>query len=74
MAKAKHEYLIREGMEFIRQYYGKNYRLLVVKHHGILQFKVEDMIFATLTAAARYVCRDDTRSISGPVFWGIKRT
>lgn len=70
--KKQKTYRLREGMVFEKQYYGNAVRLLVVKHHGELQFKVADQIFPTLTAAARHVCGDETRQISGPVFWGIK--
>ena len=55
---------------FEKLYYGKQTRLLVVRHQGALQFKTEDKIFATLTAAARHVIGDETRQISGPAFWG----
>jgi hypothetical protein len=64
--------LLREGLVLEKTYYGKKFRLLVVKHHGELQFKVSDRIFSTLTAAARHVVGDDTRQISGPIFWGTK--
>jgi hypothetical protein len=70
--KKQKSYQIREGMIFEKQYYGKSLRLLVVKHHGELQFKVADQIFPTLTAAARHVCGDETRQISGPLFWGVQ--
>ena len=63
---------LREGAIFEKMYYGKTVRLLVVKHHDKIQFKVCDQIFPTLTAAARHVIGDETRQISGPVFWGIK--
>jgi len=69
--KTKSSYQLREGMIFQKEYYGNVFRLLVVRHHEKLQFKVADKIFPSLTAAAKYVCRDDTRSISGPLFWGV---
>jgi hypothetical protein len=65
-------YHLREGMVFEKIYYGKTLRLLIVRNHGELQFKVDDQIFPTLTAAARHVCGDATRQISGPLFWGIQ--
>jgi hypothetical protein len=71
-SKTQKSYHLREGMIFEKRYYGNVVRLLVVKHHGGLQFKVADQIFPTLTAAARHVCGDETRQISGPIFWGVK--
>jgi hypothetical protein len=71
-SKQKKSYTLRQGMIFEKVYYGNTLRLLVVEHHGVLQFKVADEIFPTLTAAARHVCGDATRQISGPLFWGVK--
>lgn len=70
--KKQKSYRLREGMVFEKQYYGNAVRLLVVKHHGTLHFKIADKIFPSLTAAARYVCGDETRQISGPLFWGVQ--
>ena len=70
--KIQNKYLLREGMVFEKQYYSSSVRLLVVKHHGELQFKLSGKIFPTLTAAARHVVGDETRQISGPLFWGVK--
>ena len=55
-----------------KSFYGRKLRLLVVRNDGELQFKVDERIFPSLTAAARHVCGDATRQISGPVFWGIR--
>jgi hypothetical protein len=74
MKKQKKTYNIQEGMIFNKDYYGKSHRLLVVNNDGVLQFKVDNQIFPTLTAAARHVCGDATRQISGPIFWGIQST
>jgi hypothetical protein len=70
--KRQNRYSLREGMVFEKQYYGSSVKLFVVRHNDELQFKVVDKIFPTLTAAARHVIGDETRQISGPVFWGIK--
>lgn len=69
--KKRNSYQLREGMVFEKAFYGNAVRLLVVKYQGELQFKIDDKIFPSLTAAARHVCRDETRQISGPLFWGI---
>lgn len=70
--KKQNPYRLREGMIFEKIFYGKVIRLLVVFHNGEFQFKVADKIFPSLTAAARHVCGDETRQISGPLFWGVK--
>lgn len=70
MAPKKHPYSLKAGMIFEKTFYGKKYRLLIVKNNGTLQFKTEDRLFGSLTAAARHVIRDETRQVSGPAFWG----
>lgn len=52
-----------------KEFYGRTYRLLVIKDGEVFRFKVNERIFDSLTAAARHVCRDETRAISGPQFW-----
>ncbi|MFT6239577.1 MAG: hypothetical protein ACJAQT_001657 [Akkermansiaceae bacterium] len=66
-------YQLDEGTVIEREFYGKTYRLLVVKNHHGLQFKVEDRVFSSLTAAARHVVGDPDRQISGPRFWGLTK-
>jgi hypothetical protein len=66
---AKKQYALRNGMILKKQLCGRTYRLLVVKDGRDFRFKIDDRIFGSLTAAARYVCRDETRQISGPQFW-----
>lgn len=65
----KKNYALRDGMILEKEFYGRVYRLLVIKEGGGFLFKIDDRIFTSLTAAARHVCRDDTRTISGPNFW-----
>jgi hypothetical protein len=55
-----------------KTYYGKKLQLLVVRNDGEIQFKYDDRIFSTLTAAARHVRGDPTCQISGPLFWGVR--
>lgn len=65
----KKNYALRDGMVLEKEFYGRTHRLLVIKEGDEFLFKIDDRIFASLTAAARHVCRDDTRTISGPQFW-----
>lgn len=65
----KKNYALRDGMILEKEFYGRVYRLLVVKDGDVFVFRVDDRIFTSLTAAARHVCRDETRTISGPQFW-----
>ena len=65
-------YHLYEGMIIDKCYYGKKIELIVVRFKGEIQFKIDKQIFPTLTAAARYVCGDPTRQISGPLFWGVR--
>jgi hypothetical protein len=50
-------------------YHGRVYRLLVIRQGDSLKFKIDEHVFASLTAAAKYVCRDKNRALSGPLFW-----
>jgi hypothetical protein len=70
MAKHK-KYKFREGMVLERKYYGRDYKLLVVKDGEGFQFKLADQTFYTLTAAAKHLVGQD-QQISGPAFWGAK--
>ena len=54
-----------------REFYGQLYRLVVIKEKDVFKFKLGDQVFPSLTAAAKHVCRDDTRTISGPLFWRV---
>ena len=67
--KKRKEYALREGMILEKVFYGRVYRLLVIRQEDGLKFKIDEHVFSSLTAAARYVCRDETRTISGPQFW-----
>jgi hypothetical protein len=71
MAKVFNSYNLKEGMEFSKDFYGKIYKLRVVMVAGKIQYRVGDQMFSSSTAAARHVCGDETRSMSGPLFWGI---
>jgi hypothetical protein len=53
-----------------REFYGRMRRLRVIQDGESLKFRVDDRLFNSLTAAARYVVRDETRQINGPEFWG----
>ena len=68
-AKNKRLYALRDGMILEKEFYGRTYRLLIIKNGKEFRFKVNELIFDSLTAAARHVIRDDTRAISGPQFW-----
>jgi hypothetical protein len=67
--KKRKQYVLREGMVLEKVYHKRVYRLLVIRQGEGLKFKIDEHVFASLTAAAKYVCRDDNRSISGPLFW-----
>jgi hypothetical protein len=67
--KAKNKYALKVGMVLERDFYGRRNRLEVIAEGGLMKFKIDNRIFTSLTQAARYVCGDDTRSISGPQFW-----
>ena len=54
-----------------RTFYGRVYKLAVVKSKEGLQFQLDENVFDSLTAAARHVLRDEMRPISGPQFWGL---
>jgi hypothetical protein len=69
MSGKKQRYALRDGMVLEKEFYGRKYRLLVIKDGRSFRFKVGERIFDSLTAAARYVCGDETRAISGPLFW-----
>lgn len=69
--KKKHDYGLRAGMVIERTFYGRVYKLAVIEGAEELQFKIDAHVFDSLTAAARHVLRDETRTISGPQFWGI---
>lgn len=61
---------MHEGMVLEREFYGRLRKLHVVRDDNVLKFKIDDKLFPSLTAAARYVVRDETRQINGPEFWG----
>jgi len=67
--KTKIKYALRAGLVLHREYYGRLHILKVIDENGILKFKLNDLIFDSLTQAARHVCGDETRAISGPEFW-----
>jgi len=67
--KTKHTYALHAGMVLEREFYGRVHRLEVINKNGTLEFKLGDQVFASLTAAAKHVCGDETRTISGPQFW-----
>jgi len=69
--KKKNNYLLEEGMVFEKQHYGKKVRLCVIKTNGVMQFSIDGKLFRTLTAAAKHVCGDETRQMSGPLFWNV---
>lgn len=68
--KNRKNYALRDGMVLEREFYGRLRKLHVVRDDNVLKFKVDDQLFPSLTAAARYVVRDETRQINGPEFWG----
>ena len=67
--KRKTKYALYAGMVLQREFYGRQNSLKVVDESGCLKFKLNDLMFESLTQAARHVCGDETRSISGPQFW-----
>ena len=67
--KTKNNYALHAGMVLEREFYGQLHRLEVVNGDGCLQFKLGNEVFTSLTQAARHVCGDETRAISGPQFW-----
>ena len=68
--KNRKNYALHEGMVRQREFYGRLRKLHVVSDNNVLKFKIDDKLFLSLTAAARYVVRDETRQINGPEFWG----
>jgi hypothetical protein len=71
--KKRKEYAIHEGMVLEKVYHGLVYRLLVIRQGDSLKFKIDEHIFSSLTAAAKYVCHGASRTISGPQFWRAPR-
>lgn len=69
MPKKIIEYKLRNGMKLKRTFIGRNYELLVVSDGDRLTFKLGNEEFKSLTAAARFVCRNPSLQISGPRFW-----
>ena len=69
--KQRNVYLLEDGMVFEKTHYGRKVRLCVARNHDVLEFKIDGKRFQTLTAAARYVCGDETRQLSGPLFWNV---
>src|SRR5580658_1236201 len=66
----KHKtYALHDGMVLQREFYGRLRKLLVVGDGNAFKFKIDDRMFESLTAAARYVVGDETRQINGPLFW-----
>lgn len=68
--KNRKSYAIHDGMVLEREFYGRKRQLRVIQDGESLKFRVDDRLFNSLTAAARYVVRDETRQINGPEFWG----
>ena len=68
--KNRKNYVLHDGMVLEREFYGRLRKLSVVHDGKELKFKIDDKLFGSLTAAARYVVRDETRQINGPEFWG----
>lgn len=68
--KQRKNYALRDGLVLEREFYGRQRKLRVILDDGTLRFRVDDRLFASLTAAARYVVGDETRQINGPEFWG----
>ena len=68
--KNRKNYALHDGMVLEREFYGRLRTLRVVSDDNTLKFRVDDKLFPSLTAAARYVVRDETRQINGPEFWG----
>ena len=68
--KNRKNYAIREGLVLEREFYGRQRTLRVILDGEIFKFRVDDRLFSSLTAAARYVVGDETRQINGPEFWG----
>lgn len=71
MPKKNIEYKLRNGMTLKRTFIGRNYELLVVREGDKLKFKLGNEEFKSLTAAARFVCRNPSLQISGPRFWKV---
>jgi hypothetical protein len=69
MKRKKKEYDLHSGMVLEKQFYGTVKKLEVVQVGSELQFRIDGMLFKSLTAAARHVIRDETKQISGPDFW-----
>jgi hypothetical protein len=66
----KHKtYALHDGLVLEREFYGRLRKLRVVGEGPALKFKVDDKVFDSMTAAARYVVGDETRQINGPHFW-----
>lgn len=68
--KNRKSYAIHDGMVLEREFYGRLRQLRVIQDGESLKFRIDDRLFNSLTAAARYVVRDETRQINGPEFWG----
>jgi hypothetical protein len=49
--KNRKKYVLREGMVLERVYHERVYRLLVIRQGDDLKFKVDEHVFASLTAA-----------------------
>ena len=69
MKKKCKEYSLRDGMVLNKTHCGRVYKLRVIRDGNALKFRIDHEVFSSLTAAARHVVRDETRQISGPLFW-----
>lgn len=73
MPKKVIEYKLRNGMTLKRTFIGKNYELVVIRDGDKFKFQLGKEEFKSLTAAARFVCRNPLQQISGPKFWKVPK-
>ena len=73
MTKVRHTYDLHDGMVLEKTCYGRVFKLKVVEQAGCFRFRVGDQLFDSMTAAARHVIGDETRQVSGPMFWGAPK-
>ena len=68
--KRKLEYAIYDGLVISKLYRGKEYKLIIKEENATFQYHVNNKIFNSSSAAAKYVKNSDIE-ISGPYFWKL---
>lgn len=57
------------GSKFSRNWQGITYEMTIVSEEGIIQYKVNDKLFKSPTAAAKHITKQE---VNGWRFWKVK--